>query len=494
GLVIWSLGDQYPPASGVVTLVVRVATPLVSGTLIYNVVAITDTAGISDTDTITTPVHSSHTLSVTKSAYPSPVEAGDLLTYTIAWTVLGNQPAFGVTISDTVPANTTFVTCFGVLCSHSAGLVTWNLGTVYPPASGAVTLVVRVDSTVPSSTLIYNAVTITDTFGLTDTDDVTTPVQTRADLTVAKADVPDPVIVGTLLTYTLTVTNNGPSVALNVRVTDTLPPEVEFISADPAPASVPNPLVWALGNLAAGESRRLTVTVRVLVTTTSVFTNAVVVSSETPDDNPGNNADDEPTAPLVPGLELTKDVVPGQAVRNMPFTYTIRITNTGQVTFNPLVLTDTLPADFYYVVGSGSPSDPDVIAEPTLVWWNLGPLAPGQSITVTFAVTATPGITGIYWNVALVGGEYPGGVITDTDDAPVAITDPAVAVDKKLVAADLDDIFPNYVTFTILITNTGISVIDRLPLVDSYDPNVLSFVTATVYPNEPADDGLLTWY
>jgi uncharacterized repeat protein (TIGR01451 family)/fimbrial isopeptide formation D2 family protein len=496
GVVTWALGTVNPPASGVVTLVVRVDSPLVSGTVIYNAVAITDTSGLTDTAEVTTPVQSSHSLSVTKTADPAVVQAGDLLTYTLAWAVSGNEPAFGVTVSDTVPVSTTYQACYGGLwCGlEPGGVVTWYLNTVNPPASGVVTLVVRVDSGVPAGAFIYNAVAITDTSGLTDTDDITTPVQTRADLAVTKSDDPDPVIVGTLLTYTLLVTNNGPSVARNTAVTDTQPPEVAFVSAEPAQSSGPNPLVWSLGDLAVGEVRRLTVTVRVLVTTTDVFTNAVVVGSDTPDDNPGNNGDEEPTTPLVPGLELTKDVAPGQAVRNMPFTYTIRITNTGQVTFNPLVLTDTLPAYFYYVRGTGVPTDPNVIAEPLLVWQNLGPLAPGESITVTFALTATPGITGIYWNVALVGGEYPGGVLTDTDDAPVAISDPAIALDKQLVSADLDEVLPNYVTFTIVITNVGVSTIDVLPLFDQYDPYYLSFVWAEPMPDEPADDGLLTWY
>jgi uncharacterized repeat protein (TIGR01451 family)/fimbrial isopeptide formation D2 family protein len=493
GVVTWALGTVNPPASGVVTLVVRVDSPLVSGTVIYNAVAITDTSGLTDTDEITTPVESSHSLSITKTADPAVVQAGDRLTYTLAWAVTGNQPAFGVTISDTVPVSTTYVACSGAPCAESGGVVTWALSTVNPPASGVVTLVVQVDSAALSGTLIYNAATITDTSGLSDTDDTNTPVQTRADLAVTKADRPDPVIVGTPLTYTLVVTNRGPSVARNVVVTDTLPSEVAFVSADPPQSSGPNPLVWSLGDLAVGEVRRLTVTVRVLVTTTDVFTNAVVVGSDTLDDNPGNNQDEEPTTPLAPGLELTKDVAPGQAVRNMPFTYTIRITNTGQVTFNPLVLTDTLPADFYYVRGSGVPTDPNVIAEPLLVWWNLGPLAPGESLTVTFAVTATPGITGIYRNVALVGGEHPGGVLTDTDDAPVAISDPAIALDKQLVAADLDDVFPNYVTFTIVITNIGISAIDVLPLVDQYDPHYLSFFWANPMPDDPVDDGMITW-
>jgi len=107
-------------------------------------------------------------------------------------------------------------------------------------------------------------------------------------------------------------------------------------------------------------------------------------------------------------------------------------------------------------------------------------------------VTATPGVTGTYWNVALVGGEYPGGVLTDTDDAPVAIVDPAIALDKQLVAFDTDLLAPNYVTFTIVITNVGISTIDVLPLLDAYDPYYLSFVWAEPMPRggrrrRPAD-------
>jgi uncharacterized repeat protein (TIGR01451 family) len=172
GPVIWNLGDFLPPesgttqATGVLTLVVRVASPLVSGTVIYNAVAITDTSGLTDTDEVTTPVQSSHSLSVTKTASPSPVQAGELLTYTLAWAVSGNEPAFGVTISDTVPQSTTYQACYGGLsCGYAGGVVTWALGDQYPPASGVVTLVVRVDSPLVSGTVIYNAVAITDTSG-----------------------------------------------------------------------------------------------------------------------------------------------------------------------------------------------------------------------------------------------------------------------------------------------------------------------------------------
>src|SRR3989475_265282 len=52
-----------------------------------------------------------------------------------------------------------------------------------------------------------------------------------ADLSITKTDNPDPVNAGATLTYTVTVTNSGPSTAANVQVTDNLPAGVTFQSA-----------------------------------------------------------------------------------------------------------------------------------------------------------------------------------------------------------------------------------------------------------------------
>ena len=52
-----------------------------------------------------------------------------------------------------------------------------------------------------------------------------------ADLEVTKSGSPDPVLVGDTLTYTVTVKNKGPSSATDVKLTDTLPNNVDFVSA-----------------------------------------------------------------------------------------------------------------------------------------------------------------------------------------------------------------------------------------------------------------------
>ncbi len=191
-----------------------------------------------------------------------------------------------------------------------------------------------------------------------------------ADVSIYKGHLADEVIPGQLLTYTLTISNSGPSVAEQVVVTDALPVEVQFVHAQPAPDSSPNPVVWHLGDIPAGESRFLTLTVRVQSWVRETFTNTAVVVSTTDDDNDDNNEDDDETTPLLPSL----------------------------------------------------------------------------------------------------------------------------ALDKRLVGIDRDIEAPNYVTFTILITNVGPTALSVLPLRDLYDDHYLSFVDAVPYPEEAADDGDLAWH
>ncbi|MEJ5308582.1 MAG: hypothetical protein WHX52_02315, partial [Anaerolineae bacterium] len=376
----------------------------------------------------------------------------------------------------------------------------WNLGTLTPGESRTILITVTVNADVTAgftNTVLITTTTPGDNPGNNE-DDHPVDIVARADLAITKSDSPDPVVPGETLIYTLVYTNYGPSDAVNVVVADMLPAEVTFVAADPPQASGPNPLTWNLGTLAAGAGGQIVITVTVNSDVTAPFTNTVVITSDTPDDNPDDNTDEEPTRPLVPGMELLKTVLPGAAVPNMPFTYVITITNTGYVTLDPLILTDTLPSlDFHYVAGSATPTEPALIALPVLVWPDLGPLDPGASVSVSFAVTVTPGISvGTYVNVALATGDHPGGVLTDTDDVPISIQDPTVALSKHLVDFDTDIWAPNFVTFTIAITNIGLSEIDVLPLYDLYDAAYLHFAYA--FPPAPNTvdnvNGQVVWF
>jgi uncharacterized repeat protein (TIGR01451 family) len=117
-----------------------------------------------------------------------------------------------------------------------------------------------------------------------------------ADLSVAKSDSPDPVSKGAALTYSIVVTNNGPASATGVQLTDSLPANVQVVSATSTAGScveTGSMVACDLEDLSNGTS----VTVTIIVTPKKVgtITDAAQVSSISPDPNPANNMDTEET-------------------------------------------------------------------------------------------------------------------------------------------------------------------------------------------------------
>lgn len=117
-----------------------------------------------------------------------------------------------------------------------------------------------------------------------------TKIAVAADLAVSKTDSPDPVFAGSPLTYTVTMTNNGPDRATGVTLTDTLPAGVTFVSAVSTQGSCTEAagvVTCTIGNMANGA----TVTVAIVVTPTGpgVITNTAVVAGTETDPNTANN-------------------------------------------------------------------------------------------------------------------------------------------------------------------------------------------------------------
>src|SRR6185369_9706971 len=82
--------------------------------------------------------------------------------------------------------------------------------------------------------------TATDSFGNTSEFSscfIASPTTLGADLYIEKTDSPDPVAVNNQLTYTITVFSNGPADAHTVKVTDTLPASVTWVSSTPSRGS-----------------------------------------------------------------------------------------------------------------------------------------------------------------------------------------------------------------------------------------------------------------
>ena len=111
-----------------------------------------------------------------------------------------------------------------------------------------------------------------------------------SDISVNLSDTPDPVFIGSNLTYTITIANSGPFNAPNVRMTNTLPASVTLKSAATTQGILStnsNPMTGAFGSLDNGLS--VIVTVTVVPNSLGSITNTVSVASDYPDPASGNN-------------------------------------------------------------------------------------------------------------------------------------------------------------------------------------------------------------
>jgi uncharacterized repeat protein (TIGR01451 family) len=189
----------------------------------------------NNTATVTTAVLPGADVKIDdKTVSPSPVIAGANATFVIKPRNGGPALANNVTVTDALPAGWTFVSASGSgwSCSHAAGTVTCSRATYAVGATNDITLVAKAPtnaSIAPTGTPFTNTATIstTDTDPNLANNSFTTPsfnvLPDGADLRIAKTKSPNPVAQGSLVTSTITITNNGPRPATGkLRVVDQL--------------------------------------------------------------------------------------------------------------------------------------------------------------------------------------------------------------------------------------------------------------------------------
>jgi uncharacterized repeat protein (TIGR01451 family) len=221
-----------------------------------------------------------------------------------------------------------------------------------------------------------------------------------ADLSITKGDAPDPVVAGTSLTYTLEVTNHGPSTAHNVVITDNVPAGVSVDSvsatgasscAAGAPGDPFQPTTCKFDSLAPSASRTMTIEVTVAPRTTGRLHNDARVSSDTFDPD---NSDDLATAATdvttQADLTLTKSDSPDPVVAGTPLDYELVLTNNGPSTARNVTITDDLPAAVDFVsatISNGTGVCEKVVGMPNTVQCELNDLDPAQHVTVIIHTT-----------------------------------------------------------------------------------------------------------
>jgi uncharacterized repeat protein (TIGR01451 family) len=484
--------------SAAIIVVVNVA-PSITATPITATSSVSAANSLTSSTTTTTPVATACDLAVTDSGAPSPVTAGANITYTQVVTNSGPSNCSTATFTESIPANTTFVSLTpvpaGWTCT-TAGSISCSNPSVAPGSTSTFPVVVTVAAGTAANTIITDIDTVTTTTHDTNLNNNTAAVSiavasaTQADLSVTNSASPNPVIAGSNITYTQTVTNGGPASATAVSFTETLP-------ANTTSVSLSGPGTWScnlgsltctIASLTANSTATFTLVLKVNTNTASgsTITQTDSVSSATSDPNPGNN-NASTSVQVADSADLsvtnTASPVPVQAGNNI--TYTQVVTNAGPSTATSASLTETTPANTTYqsiVVAAGwSCITPVVGGTGTITCTNPSFTAGSASFTVVLQVTAGTTAGTAINNTAIVN--------SSTSD-PNPGNNAASAADVVATATQADLITTNTasptsvaagsnVTYTQSVTNNGPAAATTVSFTQTTPPNT-NFQSITV--------------
>ena len=477
GVVTWTVPTLAVGGSGSAQLVVRVTTPLANGTTLANSGAAADCAETSPVTaaSVTTTVTSAPVLTVSAADAPDPVAAGSDVTYTLTYGNSGNADATSVVLSDTLPVNTAFVSSTNG-GTRSGQVVTWNLGTLSPGATGSVQVVAHVTSPLANGTILNNVTSSIDSAQTNPVSGaaVTTTVVSSPALTLSQTDAPDPVNAGSNLTYTFSYSNTGNANATGTVLTGPLPANTTFVSANPPATTVSGgTATWNLGTVNGGASGSLSLTVKV----TSPLANGTVLTS-TPSIDCAETAA-VAAAPITtvvgsaPSLSMTITDAPDPVAAGANLTYTIGYSNNGNANASSTVLTAAVPANATFVSATAGGT-----ASAGTVTWNIGAVNVGATGSVQLVVRiATPlpsGTTITSGALSIDCAEtaaIPGpSITTAVTSAPLMGVSAADSPDPVQAGANL--------TWTLSYGNTGNADATGVVVTDTLPANT-TFVSAT---------------
>src|SRR5581483_1858273 len=331
--------------------------------------------------------------------------------------------------------------------------------------AGVLNNTASVSGTLPDSNAANDTVTVSNTVAAAN-----------ADVSVSISDSPDPLVLGSgNLTYSIAVTNNGPTVtATGVVVTDTLPTSMTFVSAGTTLGSCSFSGGTVTCNVGA-LSGTAYITIVVTPTTGGDFSNTVSVSGTLPDNNPANNSATAVTSINSPVSD------PGSADLNLVMSgtpqvtlgsgsnvnYSITVYNNGPASpATGVVVTDTLPAGLTFISASTNVGSCSFAGG--TVTCNIGNVTTSASITIV----ASPNSAGPMVNTATVTSAL-NDLVASNNSATVATNVSASSADLYLTMSGTGSATlgaGQNITYTMGVYNsgpaataTGVVVTDTLP-------------------------------
>ncbi|HET9625969.1 MAG TPA: hypothetical protein VFP84_31630 [Kofleriaceae bacterium] len=422
-------------------------------------------------------------LAIAISAAPSPVAANATLTYTLDVVNFGGLDAADLTVTQRLPeGNVSFVNATGIgwQCQNAGQLVTCTRATLL--VGQAPSIAVQITTPGAGGALDTSA-TVSAMTGDPDltnnTASATTTVLTPADLAIAITDAPDPVAAGGNVTYSITVTNQGPGVSTALSVVDHLADGVTFVSANGPGWSCSasgQDVTCLAASLAVAASAAITLVVTAPASG-GTLANTASVSATTPDGDAGNNtASTSTTINAAADLSIAIVDTPHPVLASGTLQYAVNVTNNGPNTASGITVTDGLPAGnvtFVSATGAGwacaQAGQVVTCTRPTLLV--------GAAPTITITVQAPSEATSLVDTAT----------VTSASSDLVAGNNTASVTTGVLSAADLsvsvlDSADPvttgGALTYTVTVNNAGPSQANNVTVVSQL-PSGTTFQSAT---------------
>jgi len=226
--------------------------------------------------------------------------------------------------------------------------------------------------------------------------------------------------VGDQITFTVTLSDQGPDAATNVQVTDLLPAGLTFVSATPSQGTYTSGSgMWTVGTVSTGVSQ--TLIINALVASPSAKTNTAAIShADQFDPITANNTASATETPQQADLVVAKQVSNPTPNLGDQIVYTITVFNAGPNDATGVQVTDLLPAGVNFV--SANPSQGAYNS--TTGFWDIGTIPTATPATLAVTVTVVSAAFGT--NTATISGadQFDPNTGNNTD---TAATDPLVA-------------------------------------------------------------------
>jgi len=441
----------------------------------------------TDTDPI---VQLSADLSILKTADPLESRGGQPVTFTIRVSNAGPHAVSGARVVDTLPANLENATwtCAaepGAACAAANGSGSLDT-TVNLPVGGLATFTIQATiktgetGQVSNTAEVFPPALVSDPDPADNTSTAAISLAPQADLSVTKTDGQTGAVPGEQVTYTIVLSNAGPSPAIGATITDTLPAALEGASWTCAagggavcPENSGSGNIAQTADLPKDGSLTYTLTAAVKPDASGTLTNTAVVASPVEDLNPANNsaADSDTLTPRA-NLSITKSDGVSSIKTGQTLTYTILVSNPGPSSVRAATVTDSLPAALTgaswtcaHAAGSTcTPSGTGGIQDAV-------DLPVGGTVTYTLTAAVGAGAGGTLANTASIA---PPAGVTDPDPSNDAASDTTLIAPNLDLSITLTDGLllahtGDTLTYTIVVSNpgpaavTGARVSDELP-------------------------------